>query len=102
MDPHSQARFEKLVKVRVSSLKKEDIAFIRARRSYLSEAQAVAFASILEEEKADDQKPVDYGKMKKADLLNECEKLGIVVPEGSTNPAIAALIEAKLAEEAAE
>jgi len=56
MDPKSQARFDKLTRMRVSSIKKkEDILFLRARRSYLSEAQVMAFSSILADKEEVDE-----------------------------------------------
>lgn len=92
MDHKSQARFDKLTRMRVSSIKKrEDILFLRARRTYLSEAQVIAFSSILadKEEKPEEK---NLEEMTNKELAAICEERGIKVPKGATKSVLLGLI----------
>ena len=53
MDKESQEVFDKIVKLDPSSLSYEQIQFLNARRTYLTQEQRRVFASILVKEKAE-------------------------------------------------
>lgn len=48
MDPKSQEKFEEILAKEVSSLVDTEIAFLKARRSYLTKKQQEDYAEILE------------------------------------------------------
>ena len=50
MDERSKERFDEIVEKTPEELSKEDIGFLRARRSYLKKAQVEEFKSILNAE----------------------------------------------------
>lgn len=88
MDAESQKMLEAITAKQVGSLTEGDIAILRARRSYLSEASAKAFASVLEDK-------VVYSNMKNDELLALLAERKIVVPETAKKKAdFIALLEA--------
>jgi len=64
MDERSQKMFDSLVKREVESFSDGDIAFLRARKLYLTIEQAEKFMSILEPKPAKVEAPVKAKKAK--------------------------------------
>lgn len=62
MDKASQERFYKIVKKELKELNKEDIAFLKARRSYLIDRELAKFKSILEDKKIEKIKKTEKNK----------------------------------------
>ena len=55
MDQKSQEYFDKILKKDPETLNKDEIAFLRARRSYLKKSQLEEYASVLETKPAEKQ-----------------------------------------------
>lgn len=91
MDVDSQAIFDAITAKPAAMLSAEEVAFLRARRSYLSEADRKAFSEILEEK--EQSKPIS--KMNKEELLAEAEKQGVEVPEGASKTKLVELLTKK-------
>lgn len=70
MDQLSQETFDRLVKIDPSSLTSEEIAFLRARRTYLTQDQRRIFISILEE-KTRHQELEDLTNAQLIDILKD-------------------------------
>ncbi len=57
MEAESRVVFDAIVSKKLVDLTEEDKAFLRARRSYLSESELKAFESVLEAEEEVEEKP---------------------------------------------
>ncbi len=58
-------------------LTKDQKAIIRARRAYLTPTEQKTYAEVLTDTQEEDQKQVDYTKLKKAELIALCEESDI-------------------------
>lgn len=88
MDEKSEIRLASISRKSVKDLDEDDRAFLRARRSYLSEVQLKAFASVLSDVKTSsdgesETKPLS--KMNKSELLALAHSVGIEISEDMTN-----------------
>lgn len=59
MNPESQEVLKSILANEPAALSEGDIAFLRARRSYLSEEQLAVYASVLEEQPVSETAPAD-------------------------------------------
>jgi hypothetical protein len=48
MNPEAQAEFDRIVSLSVEELRESDIAFLKARASYLSQAQLDKFKNVIQ------------------------------------------------------
>ena len=91
MDDKSREMLSEILAKPISAMSDGEKAIVRARRSYLTEAQTRDLESVLETEVKVEK--VDYSKMKKAELLAIAEQKGIVVAEDANKADIIGLIE---------
>ena len=91
MDEKSREMLSEILAKPISAMSDGEKAIIRARRSYLTEAQVRDLESVLETEVKVEK--VDYSKLKKAELLAIAEEKGIVVSEDANKADIIGLIE---------
>jgi hypothetical protein len=96
MDQESKNKLQDLLSKPINEMEPQDKDFIRARRSYLTEAQQRDLMMVLEGETGEiNAGEVDYSKMTKAELLAICKGKGIVVDEAIVKAEIIKLLEAK-------
>lgn len=112
MDEVSQKRLNSLVSGDVVSLTPDDVEFLRARRSYLNDAQRERFHSILSDVDGNDNTSANNSSGKKVvqklpqkldrrALAKQAKKMGITVKKEYTAVQIKALITEKEMEEEA-
>lgn len=83
MDQESKKILDGILAKEVSALDENEKGFLRARRSYLSNADKERYADVLkvEETEEPENEKVDYSKMTKAELEKVCAKRKLEVPE---------------------
>lgn len=77
MDERTQAVFDQITAKDVVELTHDDIAFLKARRKYLSRDLKAKFASVLEAELPEANVPVDPNFRSEDDLLAQAQELGL-------------------------
>jgi len=74
MDEQSKATFDEIVAKEPAALSESDIAFLRARRSYLSSQQKEVFAEVLAEAQPAEAAPVEEAKTDEAEAPKKTKK----------------------------
>jgi hypothetical protein len=76
MDLNSRIEFERILALGPDSISESEIAFLRARRSYLTEEQKAVFAAVLDaEESGEAEKPL--AEMNRRELAKIAKGLGV-------------------------
>lgn len=88
MDEFSQKKLDELKLKDKSLLTPDDIAFLKARSSYLTSEEVESLIPV--DEPVVVEKPLS--QKNKAELLAMCAEKGIEVPEGATNEQIRELL----------
>jgi len=98
MDEATQAVFNEIVAKDVVELSVQERAFIRARRTYLTQEEYEKFQEVLNENiiqntttQTKNKKPKKRMSLKK--LTQKANKLGLVVGENMTSPQVKAMID---------
>ena len=98
MDEQSKAVLAEITAKEPAALTESDVAFLRARRSYLTERELDVFAEVIgqpaEEAKADEApKAKPFKKMNRAELEAELASREITFVAEAKNPELVALLE---------
>lgn len=101
LDQRTQDRFNVILSKAIINLSSEDIAFLRARRMYLTEAEEEKYAEILSMEKVQapeddnshtDELQKDLDKMNLDELREKAKEVGIILIDGKTKRELKELI----------
>jgi hypothetical protein len=103
MDEQSKATLDAILANEPAALTEADIAFLRARRSYLTEEQKAVYAEVLSEEleSNDEVEKKGYEPMNKSQLQTELTARNISFQQGASKAALVALLEQSDSEVAA-
>ena len=93
MDQEAKQMLSDIIAKPIAAMSEYDKAFVRARRDYLTEAQAADLKSVLEEGAEEEEDEVDYSKLLKEDLIALCSEREIEMPEKPTKALLIELLE---------
>lgn len=76
MNPEAQERLDEILKLNPDALNPEQVAFLKARRSYLKKSQLEEYKEVLEAENAPEEVEDEDDKTPYQDLLTRAKELG--------------------------